>query len=319
MKKKMVQGKMICCVLGAVLTIVIISNIFVGRRQETLDIEMILCINGMAYVTESGELCRLGGYEDAVAQNPPDIKQLSEGEYLGILDGEGNFYSELQPENIVVGNNSSGMMRDRAEMVLRCNRDHKFEYVAGEFGRETFKALLSDGNIAVIPERQFDDMSILETADLHICVLSGNYALSDSTGRCYHIDMENLTLEEVFTGTDIVSIDAFGDECAAVQKDGTVLYLGDNEELENAVRKWKSITEVRIGRNFILGLRENGRVLVAGVLYDDPQTGAEIESWRDICAIATDDFYGAVGMKRDGSFVGAGTEYVPTGTYYETN
>ncbi|MDE7269345.1 MAG: hypothetical protein K2N81_02600, partial [Acetatifactor sp.] len=133
MKKKMVQGKMICCVLGAVLTIVIISNIFVGRRQETLDIEMILCINGMAYVTESGELCRLGGYEDAVAQNPPDIKQLSEGEYLGILDGEGNFYSELQPENIVVGNNSSGMMRDRAEMVLRCNRHHKFEYVAGVY------------------------------------------------------------------------------------------------------------------------------------------------------------------------------------------
>ena len=119
------------------------------------------------------------------------------------------------------------------------------------------------------------------------------------------------------TWTDAVSIDAslcshgtyvlnghmlrkYVPTFAAVRKDGTVLAAPD--ELAALTAGWRGIRQVAVGADFVLGLKQDGTVLAAGI---DGAAPPDVSGWTDITEISNGHAY-CVGVKSDGTLVFAG-------------
>ena len=88
---------------------------------------------------------------------------------------------------------------------------------------------------------------------------------------------------------------------AGIQKDGTVVAYG--KQLPKETSAWQHITKLAGGDGFLLGLAEDGRVLVAG---EHRSLISDVQQWTDIVDIAAGTTF-AVGVQRDGRVVFAGT------------
>ncbi|MCI7795191.1 MAG: protein kinase [Lachnospiraceae bacterium] len=105
---------------------------------------------------------------------------------------------------------------------------------------------------------------------------------------------------------------AGGSEHVVVRKpDGTVEAFGGNEYGQLNVQDWTHIAAVEAGEGFSAGLREDGKVFIAGSL----DSSDEVEAWENIVAIAADGQI-LVGLKDDGTLVSSDL-YGKTGDYYE--
>ena len=87
---------------------------------------------------------------------------------------------------------------------------------------------------------------------------------------------------------------------AAVRKDGTVLAAPGT--LAEATADWRGIRKTAAGPEWILGLKEDGTVLAAGI---EGRTAPDVSSWTDIADIANGGTY-CIGVKNDGTLVFAG-------------
>ena len=87
---------------------------------------------------------------------------------------------------------------------------------------------------------------------------------------------------------------------AAVRKDGTV--LAAPEEVSRAVGNWTGMKKIAIGDRWVLGLKQDGTVLTAGLAGAAPP---DLSGWTDIVDIGTGYEY-CVGVRADGSVVFAG-------------
>lgn len=90
---------------------------------------------------------------------------------------------------------------------------------------------------------------------------------------------------------------------AAVRKDGTVLAAPD--ELAVLIGSWTGMAKIVIGDRWVLGLKQDGTVLSAGLADETPP---DVSGWTDITDLGTGYDY-CVGVKADGSVVFAG-DYV---------
>ena len=86
----------------------------------------------------------------------------------------------------------------------------------------------------------------------------------------------------------------------AVRKDGTV--LAAPAELAELTADWQDIRKTAIGSDWILGLKQDGTVLAAGI---DGRTPPDVSGWTDITDISNGHTY-CVGVKNDGTLVFAG-------------
>lgn len=87
---------------------------------------------------------------------------------------------------------------------------------------------------------------------------------------------------------------------AAVRKDGTV--LAAPEELAALTAGWQGIRKVAVGSYWVLGLKQDGTVVTAGIAGNTPP---DVSSWTDITDISNGHTY-CVGLKQDGTLVFAG-------------
>ena len=88
---------------------------------------------------------------------------------------------------------------------------------------------------------------------------------------------------------------------AAVRKDGTV--IAAPAELAALTVDWQDIRKVAIGSDFVLGLKQDGTVVAAGV---DGRTPPDVSGWTDIADISNGHTY-CVGVKNDGTLIFAGS------------
>ena len=107
---------------------------------------------------------------------------------------------------------------------------------------------------------------------------------------------------EVYNGRTLTKyVPAF----AAVRKDGSV--LAAPEELAALTADWRGIQKVAIGSDWVLGLKQDGTVVAAGIEGKNPP---DIASWTDIADISNGHTY-CVGVKQDGTLVFAGNYHFP--------
>ena len=73
-------------------------------------------------------------------------------------------------------------------------------------------------------------------------------------------------------------------------------------ELAALTADWQDIRKTAIGSDFILGLKQDGTVVAAGV---EGRTPPDVSGWTDIADISNGHTY-CVGVKNDGTLVFAG-------------
>lgn len=89
----------------------------------------------------------------------------------------------------------------------------------------------------------------------------------------------------------------------AITEAGNVKAVGDGEEGQCEVSDWKNIVSVDAFGCLTIGLKDNGKVEVAGK-YDGNQT-VNIKKWSNIIDVAAGERF-VVGLKDDGTVVAAG-------------
>ena len=94
----------------------------------------------------------------------------------------------------------------------------------------------------------------------------------------------------------------------ALRSDGTVAVSGPALQGQGDVREWRNIVKIDAGYVFVLGLTEDGKVLLAGnagnrEAYNLLQS---VSDWTDIVDISAGLGF-AIGLKRDGTVVTAGS------------
>ncbi len=87
---------------------------------------------------------------------------------------------------------------------------------------------------------------------------------------------------------------------AGIREDGSILSWPDF--VTSAVSGWEDMKDVKLAQTYILGLKNDGTAITAGL-----KGGAapDVSHWTDVIGIETDDTY-CVGIRQDGTLVFAG-------------
>lgn len=127
---------------------------------------------------------------------------------------------------------------------------------------------------------------------------------------------ENMDLDtskfDVSGWKDIVSVGASGEVwaynllTAGLKKDGTVVCMdfsgGQTVDPEQTLKSWRQIQAIAVGFYHIVGLRQDGSVVVTG---DNTYGQCNISDWTNIVAIAAGPMH-TVGLMKDGTVVATG-------------
>ena len=100
---------------------------------------------------------------------------------------------------------------------------------------------------------------------------------------------------------------AIGSFISAVRSDGTVMTTAPWPFISDEVAGWTDIIAISADGIYIyiVGLRSDGTVVMAGCCYNPCDPRFEVLDWRDITAISAGSNH-IVGLKADGTVVGAG-------------
>ena len=102
--------------------------------------------------------------------------------------------------------------------------------------------------------------------------------------------------------TDIVAVDANDGITVALRKDGVVLTAGNSKNGKRNVGSWRNIVAIAAGEEHTVGLKADGTVVAKG---SNKEGQCDVTDWTDIVAIAADDSY-TIGLKKDGTVLVTG-------------
>lgn len=101
---------------------------------------------------------------------------------------------------------------------------------------------------------------------------------------------------------NIVNLTVYDDSIIGVCSDGTVVFTGDNQEIQSKLSAWKDVVSVYYGYSHFVGLRSDGTVVACGNNEDGE---CDVENWRDIISISCGGFC-TIGLRSDGHVVACG-------------
>lgn len=104
---------------------------------------------------------------------------------------------------------------------------------------------------------------------------------------------------ELDSWNDIISISVKGNFVLGLKEDGTVVMAGNVPKYYVGTKTWNDIISVAAGQQYIIGLREDGTVVAQGHNGDGQ---VDIDEWHDIVAIAT-GWRHTVGLDSDGNII----------------
>lgn len=90
-----------------------------------------------------------------------------------------------------------------------------------------------------------------------------------------------------------------------IVSEGKIKYSGDYELLEEELSAWKDIISISLNGHLVIGLKQDGTVVVAGKIPDYPDYYIDTHTWKDIIAISSGQQY-IVGLESDGTLVAQG-------------
>ena len=111
---------------------------------------------------------------------------------------------------------------------------------------------------------------------------------------------------ELNTWSDIISISVKGNFVVGLNEDGTVVMAGKVPEYYVGTRTWNDVISISTGQQYIIGLRKDGTLVAQGHNGDGQ---VNIDEWHDMIAIAT-GWRHTVGLNSKGEIdiVGLGSE-----------
>ncbi len=265
---------------------------------------------GMIALKQDGTLLCAGDYAFCGGENPyAGLKDIREAGFCTVgssafaIDGSGRLYRGGEPvqtkERIrLAGNHDLICLTEGGRLEVTYEGNTRIGWVYPENGGE-----------ALLPR----------VTDMADCDFRNLFLMDDGKVYCVKLDDAALDYPEPDweKWTDAVSIDAsvcsFGTYVlnghtlrkyvpafAAVRRDGTV--LAAPETLAALTASWQGIRKVAVGSDWILGLKQDGTVIAAGI---DGRTPPDVSGWTDIVDISNGHTY-CVGVKRDGTLVFAG-------------
>ena len=103
-----------------------------------------------------------------------------------------------------------------------------------------------------------------------------------------------------------------------MKADGSVVAVGNNEEGQCKVSRWREIVAISASEYHTVGLKSNGTVVAAGDkecftldkdVFDEVESDVtSVTQWNDIVAISAGNYH-TVGLKKDGAVVELGARY----------
>ena len=117
--------------------------------------------------------------------------------------------------------------------------------------------------------------------------------------------------EVIAVASPQTSLAAGGEHILILNGNGKVTALGVDAEEQTEIEHWKNIAAVAAGSSFSVGLRADGKVMVAGSL----EAAGEAERWSGITEIAAGGDL-LFGLSEDGKILSSG-KLGETGEYYE--
>ena len=273
-------------------------------------------------LTEDGKVLCTGVNTDSQCQTRDwaDVKLIdaSNGITVGVTNGG---------KLLVTGNSKVAKTAPRLENVAYAVAGKNTCYAFNRNG-----ALISRDYIEGDPKTWTDAVSI-SSSYMHTAVLNSDGTVlaagSNTMGQCEVEDWENIIqicvggsftaglkedgtvviatfaengIRDAENWTDIISITAGQGHIAGLKKDGTVVAAGQNSNGECNTENWKDIVKIdATNANVTVGLRSNGRVVIAGDRLSENHAEAQ-KTWINI-----EDIYcggsNIYGYKNDGTFV----------------
>lgn len=167
-------------------------------------------------------------------------------------------------------------------------------------------------SITLIREARKDKVKVdsyLFAADLEKQGYKMQAAMAYGAAEDYE-DAQEKSMELWNDFIDRKTFDVFYDTIA-IEKDGAVYVESDYSDYD--VYGWENIVEVSAGDDFVVGLQENGEVLLSGNSsfyetineYDYLDDIKDVKDWENIVSISANDSFVA-GLKSDGTIVATG-------------
>ena len=219
------------------------------------------------------------------------------------VDGRGTLYRDGFQNRA-----ASGIRLTGSKDLLCITRDNRLQ-------------ITYDGDIRirwVYPENS-EQVQLPHVTAMAECNFRNLFLTDDGKVYCASLDDTPLDYPEPdwAAWTDAVSIDAslcsygtcilnghtlrkYTPAFAAVRKDGTV--LAAPESLAALTADWRNIRKVAIGSDWVLGLKQDGTAVAAGI---DGRTPPDLSAWTDLTDISNGHTF-CVGVKQDGTLVFAG-------------
>lgn len=162
-------------------------------------------------------------------------------------------------------------------------------------GDETLFGKKTDGGI-VRTTYSYGTITKEEMVGLQKAVTGGGYVAGlkkDGTVAVWGISGESFGQDEVAGWSGMIDIAASEDGILGLKEDGTVVVLGERyQEAWN----WKDITRIAVGNDIAVGIKSDGNIVLAGEAVED------ISSWSDLKDVAVSaDGWNVAAIKSDGT------------------
>jgi hypothetical protein len=95
------------------------------------------------------------------------------------------------------------------------------------------------------------------------------------------------------------------DSVVGLKNDGSVLYSGSDETMENQVSKWRDLVAISGSTDYVLGLKSDGTVVASG---ENGLNQLNVDSWKNVKKIYTGRWT-SYGIKENGTVVATGYAY----------
>lgn len=148
------------------------------------------------------------------------------------------------------------------KMALELDEEEPIICISESLNSSSFRMLLENGDI-LYQDEKYERFIMEEETPVFI---SDWFVLTDG-GNVYYLDTASdgisgivkADLQCIYSGGDIIAINAMAARCLGLLENGSVISLGGNNPLD--VTGWKDIIAIEQGFNYAVGLTDKGKVL----------------------------------------------------------
>lgn len=225
--------------------------------------------------------------------------------YNNYLSNKNDYYIKKQMENYLI--NRDDFIESRYQLLDSWGYSDSLEDVI-YMNTYDYMLIKPNGNIETHALDSSGDVTLFDSNDIPSNVVSVTdtyysalFLIDDgSLVEVKNLNYTSSTITEAVTWKNIkqLIVSNGGSEIAAIHFDGTVSVTSS----ELNVSAWTDIVEIAHGKNFLIGLKEDGTVVSTGT---NDKGQCDVSDWADIISISA-GYRHTLGIKSDGTVVSTG-------------